>query len=89
MSKGIYSSVILWAKFPLTAVKVRWAKSQGNILVQNTYNVLTKSILLAVWMCDEIKEGLPNEKQATGIRDGSEIPPIYLLHTQVVRGALD
>lgn len=37
----------------------------------------------------KINEGLPKEKEATGNRDGSEMPSIDLLHTQVVRGALD
>lgn len=48
---------------------VRWTKSQGNILVQNIYNFLTKNIILAVQMCDkELSEGLPQEKQITRIQ---------------------
>lgn len=59
-------------------MEVRWAKSLGNILVQNIYNFLTKNIILAVWMYDKgINEEQPEELQATGIRGPTNLFASY------------
>ena len=86
-SRGIHYSVIFGKNSHSRQWKSGGQKPQGHILVQNTYNFLPKTIVLAVRVCaKEINEGPPKEQQQQGSEGPASFTYLFPSHAGGERG---